>query len=53
VAVGLVHPVEEDVPFGGIVSGVADGSGDTEERIRAGVHEMFEQYPETDHEHEE
>lgn len=53
VAVGLGDPVEENIPFGGILQGVADGSGNAEERIRAGVHKMFLDYPETDHEHEE
>jgi hypothetical protein len=54
IAVALADPVAEGVPFGGILSGVADGSGNTEERIRDGVTRMFEDYPETSHdEHEE
>jgi hypothetical protein len=46
VAVGLVDETEQDVVFGGLLQGVADGSGDSEERIRDGVREMFEEYPE-------
>lgn len=42
----LGDPADEDVPFGGLLQGVADGSGNAEERIRAGVHEMFKDYPE-------
>jgi hypothetical protein len=44
-ALGLADPSEEDVVFGGLLQGVADGSGDTEDRIRDGVHVMFEDYP--------
>jgi hypothetical protein len=46
-ALGLADPAEERVPFGGLLQGVADGEGNAEERIRAGVHEMFKDYPET------
>jgi Domain of unknown function (DUF4136) len=42
----LGDPAEQDIPFGGLLQGVADGAGNTEERIRDGVHEMFEDYPE-------
>lgn len=46
VAVGVADPEMKDVVFGGLLQGVVDGSGDAEERIRAGVHQMFEQWPE-------
>lgn len=45
--VGLAAPNEEEVVFGGLLQGVADGSGDPEDRIRDGVHVMFRDYPET------
>ena len=45
-ALGLAAPNEEEVVFGGLLQGVADGSGNTEDRIRDGVHVMFEDYPE-------
>lgn len=44
---GLADPTMKDIVFGGLLTGVADGGGDVEQRIRAGVHEMFEKYPET------
>jgi hypothetical protein len=43
-AIGLADPELEDVVFGGLLQGVADGS-DTEDRIRSGVHSMFKDYP--------
>lgn len=43
---GLNDPKLEEVVFGGLLSGVVTGGGNAEERIRAGVHEMFEKYPE-------
>jgi Domain of unknown function (DUF4136) len=46
VALGLADPEMQDVVFGGLLQGVANGEGDTEQRIRAGVHRMFEDYPE-------
>jgi hypothetical protein len=46
VALGLADPDMEDVVFGGVVQGVADGEDDVEDRIRNGVHVMFEEYPE-------
>ena len=47
VAVGLGAPAEEDVVFLGFLQGIGDGGGDddVDDRIRAGVHEMFEEYP--------
>ena len=44
-ALALADPAEEEVVFGGLLQGVADGSNDAEDRIRDGVSEMFEQYP--------
>lgn len=46
VAVGLGDPEMNDIVFGGLLQGVADGEGNTEDRIRAGVHRMFLEYPE-------
>lgn len=45
-ALGLVDEKEQDVVFGGLLQGVADGAGNAEERIRDGVTEMFKEYPE-------
>jgi Domain of unknown function (DUF4136) len=46
VLLGLGDPEMQDVVFSGLVQGVEDNSGEAEERIRSGVHEMFKQYPE-------
>jgi hypothetical protein len=42
---GLGDPEMKDIVFGGLLQGVVTGGGDATERIRAGVHEMFLQYP--------
>jgi hypothetical protein len=47
VAVGLADPKEEDVVFGGVMRGIADGTANVDKRIRDGVHVIFEQYPVT------
>lgn len=43
--VGLADPEEEQVVFGGLIEGVVDGDGDTEERIQDDVEEVFDDYP--------
>jgi hypothetical protein len=45
---GLADPEMKDIVFGGLLQGVVTGGGDATERIRAGVHEMFLQYPKHD-----
>jgi hypothetical protein len=42
---GLSDPEMKDIVFGGLLQGIG-GTGNPEQRIRAGVHEMFESYPE-------
>jgi hypothetical protein len=44
-ALGLADPSKEDVVFGGLLQGIADGSNNVEDRIRNGVHTMFKDYP--------
>ncbi|HKU43750.1 MAG TPA: DUF4136 domain-containing protein [Polyangiales bacterium] len=46
VVVGLGDPKQEDIVFGGFVQGIGYGGSrdELELRIRAGVHEMFEDY---------
>lgn len=44
VYLGLADVVNEQVVFGGAMSGMLE-CGDTEARIEAGVHEIFEVYP--------
>jgi hypothetical protein len=43
--VGLADPSLEAVAFGGVLQGVVNDSGRVEDRIRSGVHAMFQQYP--------
>ena len=43
---GLADPKLKEIVFGGLLQGVLTGGGDAEERIRAGVHQMFLEYPE-------
>jgi len=42
---GLSDPEMEDIVFGGLLRGLA-GTGNADERIRFGVNEMFDSYPE-------
>jgi hypothetical protein len=44
-AVGLVQVSSERVPFGGIMQGVLDESGNASDRVQHDVHEMFKDYP--------
>lgn len=44
VALGLGDDKRAQVVFGGVLQGVADGEGNADQRIRNGVHEMFDKY---------
>jgi len=47
VLVALSDPKLKEAVFVGLLQGIADGEGNTEQRIRSGVHRMFDSYPAT------
>ncbi|HEY8945153.1 MAG TPA: DUF4136 domain-containing protein [Polyangiaceae bacterium] len=46
ILIGIVDPTADELVFGGLIEGVADGSEDVEERIQEDVDDVFDAYPE-------